>query len=356
MDPDARHTHILQLISKRQSSERVSRAIARQHTARLQSIVMLLLQYVRDKYAKQQLHAYHIGRTQGSRNFRRGQSNWIRDYIDRNPTYPDYVFQRCFTVPRSIYFHIRNDFLRQFPDTWITRRAGFGKLGHPTDIKLLVCFRILATGAALDLFDDVTYMSEASIRYYFRQFVIHLMNLYGFMFFNRRPTASELDTVSSQYAQLGFPGCIGAVDCMHYVWKNCPARDKGQYLNSRNSKSATLQCEAWCDHDRYIWSWYSGRPGTNNDLNILAHSPLFNDIFNNTFRCGRMSGYSIHSNFNIFHRFYFLVDGIYPRWPIFVRPFGKYASRLEKNSPHYKRLLEKTLNVFSVYCNQSLEY
>lgn len=171
-------------------------------------------------------------------------------------------------------------------------------------------------------------MSEASIRYYFSRSVVHLMKLYGPLFFNRRPTTSELDAISSQYADCGFPGCVGAIDCMHYVWKNFLVRGKGQYLNSRNSKSAAVQCEVWSDHDRYIWSWYSGRPGTNTDLNILAHSHLFNYLFNGTFRCRLVSGFSIHPSHQLFYRYYFLVDGIYPQWPNFIRPFGKNATKL----------------------------
>ena len=34
------------------------------------------------------------GRIAGSKNYRRGNSNWYRDYLGDNPTYPAYVFRR----------------------------------------------------------------------------------------------------------------------------------------------------------------------------------------------------------------------------------------------------------------------
>ena len=62
-------------------------------------------------------------------------------------------------------------------------------------------------------------------------------------------------------------------------------------------------------------------PGTNNDLNVLNSSPLFQDILNNAF------SFTISGNYKVIEGFgkerktpYFLVDGIYPTWSIFAGP------------------------------------
>lgn len=272
----------------------------------------------------------YAGRLQGSKNHRRGASNWIKDYIAPNPTYPEYIFQRRFSIPRVLYFALKHDLLLHRTEFWKQRTNGIGFKCIPTDLKLLSALRILSTGTSTDSLDDAVYMSQESIRLYFRQFCIDILEIYGGRFFNRLPTVAELSSIEQKFADVGFPGCIGSVDCMKYVWKNCPATMKGQYLNSRESKSATVQCEGWCDHDLYCWSWFSGRPGTNNDLNVLARSPLFQRIFSEHFDITVSDGYHIEETKPPHHLLYLLGDGIYPHWPIFALPLPKSTDPLEK--------------------------
>lgn len=141
------------------------------------------------------------------------------------------------------------------------------------------------------------------------------------MYLNRRPTAEDLSAIESSYNAAGFPGYVGAVDCTHISWKNCPIAHKGQYHTSRNGKTATIVGEAWVDRRLYIWSWFCGMPGTNNDFNVMNASPLFQDILNNSFPFSISDGYKVMQSFGAERKLpYFLVDGIYPRWPIFAGP------------------------------------
>ncbi len=254
----------------------------------------------------------------GTKNYRRGHSNWIKDYVAIDPTYPDLIFQRRFAIPRVLYYYIRSDLLLFHNNFWKRRSNGIGYKCIPTDLKILSPLRILSTGCSYDSLDDAVYMSEESIRQCFNQFIKDITTMYGPLFLNRRPTSMELTAISKQYTEYGFPGCIGCVDCMKYVWKNCPYRKKGQFLNSKVSKLATIQCEAWCDKDLYCWSWFSGRPGTNNDLNVLSRSPLFNDIFNDWYKPLLSEPFRLRGSNQLRKKGYFLVDSIYPPWPYFV--------------------------------------
>lgn len=57
--------------------------------------------------------------------------------------------------------------------------------------------------------------------------------------------------------------------------------------------------------------------GTNNDLNVLDASPLFQDIFNNDFSLTITGNYKIIEGFCKERKMpYFLVDGIYPHLAI----------------------------------------
>ncbi len=158
-----------------------------------------------------------------------------------------------------------------------------------------------------------------------------VVRLYGPRFLNRRPTSAEMSEISNKYKTVGFPGCVGCVDCMKIYWKNCPYYEKGQRLNTKEStKLATIVCEAWCDHDLYCWNWYPGRAGTNNDLTVLHSSQLFRDIFNGLFKLNTNDVYNISPSTTVRSMYYFLVDGIYPDWPLFVKPIHNAVTKIHK--------------------------
>lgn len=81
---------------------------------------------------------------------------------------------------------------------------------------MFAVFRILNSGTSTDILDDVGYMPEDSVRVYFRQFFIDIIEVYGYLFLNLFPTLSELDKIQDQFTDIGFPGCIGSVYCMKY--------------------------------------------------------------------------------------------------------------------------------------------
>ncbi|KAG7588823.1 Reverse transcriptase zinc-binding domain [Arabidopsis suecica] len=57
-----------------------------------------------------------------------------------------------------------------------------------------------------------------------------------------------------------------------------------------------------------------GAPGTSNDLNVLAQSPVFNDII-----YGRAPQMNYYVNGREYNLSYYLTDGIYPEWATFVK-------------------------------------
>ena len=71
----------------------------------------------------------------------------------------------------------------------------------------------------------------------------------------------------------------------------------------------TLVLEAVADQDLWIWHLFFGMPVSNNDINVLQQSDLFDDIIHeNVPPCH----YQV--NDNDYHMGYFLSDGIYPKW------------------------------------------
>ena len=68
--------------------------------------------------------------------------------------------------------------------------------------------------------------------------------------------------------------------------------------------------------DSYIWFWhvFFGQAGSNNDLYILDNSPLLVDLMH-----GRAPRVQYTINGNCYTLPYYLTDGIYPEYQIFVK-------------------------------------
>lgn len=54
-----------------------------------------------------------------------------------------------------------------------------------------------------------------------------MIELYGAEYLNRVPSIVELSHITDDYGVVGFPGCIGALDCMNLHWNNFPKQFKG---------------------------------------------------------------------------------------------------------------------------------
>jgi hypothetical protein len=63
------------------------------------------------------------------------------------------------------------------------------------------------------------------------------------------------------------PDMFGSIDCMHYVWKNCPMAWQGDFQDKDHNMSLVL--EAIADQSLWIWHAYFGMLGANNNINVL---------------------------------------------------------------------------------------
>ncbi|XP_071699763.1 uncharacterized protein [Rutidosis leptorrhynchoides] len=69
---------------------------------------------------------------------------------------------------------------------------------------------------------------------------------------------------------------------MHWEWRNCHVALKGQYTRG-DHKKPTLMLEAVASYDLWIWHAFFGMAGSNNDINVLNQSPIFDKLKNGTF-------------------------------------------------------------------------
>ncbi|XP_071709184.1 uncharacterized protein [Rutidosis leptorrhynchoides] len=132
----------------------------------------------------------------------------------------------------------------------------------------------------------------------------------------RKPTEGDVRRLHAKYLEMhGCPGMLGSLDCMHWPWKNCLVAWQGHYHRG-DHEGPTIMLEAVASYDMWIWHAFFGPTGSNNDINVLNESNLFEDLLD-----GRAPEVRYTINGHEFTKGYYLVNDIYPEWATLVKSF-----------------------------------
>nr|XP_008362195.2 uncharacterized protein LOC103425872 [Malus domestica]XP_028953229.1 uncharacterized protein LOC114822617 [Malus domestica] len=136
---------------------------------------------------------------------------------------------------------------------------------------------MLANGCSADSTDEYCRLAESTAIENLKRFCQAIQAIYGATYL-RKPTREDLKRLLRKADKRGSPGMIGSLDCMHWEWKNCPTGWAGQFKGRHNKPTIVL--EAVVSYDTWIWHAFFGSPGSNNDINALWSSPLFDEVVN----------------------------------------------------------------------------
>ncbi|KAD7117580.1 hypothetical protein E3N88_04848 [Mikania micrantha] len=253
-----------------------------------------------------------IRRIQINRDREAGHDLLMRHYFGPEPLYNEKLFKRRFRMQRPLFERIVNDL--EVADTYFQLRwDARGRRGFTPLQKCTSAIRQLAYGSTADLMDDYLQMSDSTSRECLYNFCKNIRRLYGPKYL-RKPNYNDVMNLYEHHENYhGFPGMLGSIDCMHWDWENCPVAWRGQFMRGDHGCPSII-LEAVCSQDLWIWHAYFGMPGANNDLNVLNSSPLLNDMENGVFPPS-----SFFCNDNEYAHGYYLADGIYPEWPVFMQ-------------------------------------
>ncbi|XP_071713489.1 uncharacterized protein [Rutidosis leptorrhynchoides] len=188
-------------------------------------------------------------------------------------------------------------------------------LGFNIVKKVTSAIRQLAYAAMVDLFDEY----------------LHIEYL-------RKPTAQDVQRLTTKHAQIhGFPEMLGSIDCMHWRWRNCPARWKGHYTRGDHGYPS-IMLEAVASYDGWFWYAFFGTAGSNNDIHVLNQSDLFNDLL-----AGEAPPYTFTLNGCTFDKGYYLADGIYPEWSTLVKSFRNLIDLKQSKFKKYQESARKDI-------------
>jgi len=284
------------------------------------------------------------GRAPGSGTVKRGDCMWLPQYLVPVPVYSSRHLRKRFRDPLTHYRVLEAE-LPAVELTLLQRTDCKGRQGHQAFVKILNGLRRLGSGASFEDLDDQAHKSVESQRQAFMAFLRAVRTRFGPRFPNQEPTVAELQTISDRYAARVFPGCIGCVDCMELIWKNCPRALKAQYHNPKDSKLTVLSCEAVVDSGLYCRHWISGRPGTNNDPTVLDNSVFFLDVLAGRSQMHLPGGYELNGKQRDW-LLYLLGDGAYPRCAILFLLNHAAATEKEKHAAMWQTSVRQDVERF----------
>ncbi|CAL8994538.1 unnamed protein product [Prunus brigantina] len=177
-------------------------------------------------------------------------------------------------------------------------------------------------GTSIDQVDEIARIGKSTMLEALVRFCDAIETLYTRDYL-RRPTHRDLQQQLQKAEARGFPGMIGSIDCMHWQWKNCPTALQGDYGNRKCQKSIILKAVA--GFDTWVWHAFFGVARSQNDLNVLGQSLVFNDVLR-----GQGPNITYQVNNTVYQTGYYLADGIYPRWTTFVKSIPNPRSQKQK--------------------------
>ncbi|GJW20542.1 ALP1-like protein isoform X1 [Tanacetum coccineum] len=177
---------------------------------------------------------------------------------------------------------------------FVVRPDATGLMGFSVIMKCTSAIRQLAYEASPDALDEYLQIGEHCADDNLDFFTMCIIDLFTAEFL-RKPDVNDVQKLYDAHNRIhGLPGMLSSIDCMHWEWINCP--------------------KAW-----------HGVAGANNDLTVLNHSLLFDDLLDDI-----APGVPFEVNRVTFEKGYYLADGIYPKWVAFVKSFT--VAQDERNS------------------------
>ncbi|XP_057420293.1 uncharacterized protein LOC130714408 [Lotus japonicus] len=120
--------------------------------------------------------------------------------------------------------------------------------------------------------------------------------------------------------------CTAAIRMLAY---GSPADSVDEYV--RIGESTAIECLNFVE-------------GSNNDINVLNQSPVFNDVLSGN---APMVNFSV--NGTMYHMGYYLADGIYPLWSTFVKtismPQGEKRQKFAKRQEAARKDVERAFDI-----------
>ena len=151
----------------------------------------------------------------------------------------------------------------------------FGRLICDLELKLLGALFVLANGSTHFTVSKITDTSEEVHCKFFITWLGDMASIKDeFIFFHCNKGGHTF--VIHKYGSIGFPGCIGSVDCVHICWDISPSQWKNLF-KGKELHPSVLAYEVDCTR-KFIQSVSSGHPGSGNNKHIARTDPAIMNL------------------------------------------------------------------------------
>ncbi|KAH9605485.1 hypothetical protein KSS87_011976 [Heliosperma pusillum] len=204
-----------------------------------------------------------------------GHARIWNDYFSYDPIYTNNQFRRRFRMRKELFLRIVNA-LENHNSYFENTVDGIGRDKISSIQKCTAAIRMLAYGMAGDAVDDYVRMAGNTAIQCLKKFNICVNDVFGAQYL-RKPTAEDIERLLQVGENRGFPSMLGSIDCMHWRWEKCPTAWHGMFTSGHQGKP-TMILEAIASYDLWIWHAYFGIAGSNNDINVLDRSLIFDEF------------------------------------------------------------------------------
>ena len=134
---------------------------------------------------------------------------------------------------------------------------------------------LLIYGVSANFMDEYLRIGESTAMKSLKFFVKAVVSIFSKEYI-RSPNDNDIARLLAVGQHRGFLRMLGSIDCMHWKWKNCPSKWKGQYIG--HTRDPTIILEIVALYDLWIWHAFFGLPESHNDINVLEWSSVFFEL------------------------------------------------------------------------------
>ena len=188
------------------------------------------------------------------------------------------------------------------------------------ELKLLGALFTLATAATHYVVSTNTNISGEVHRTFFNLWITNMASIKEEFIYMPRDM-EEYANVVGEYTEMGLPGCVGSVDCVHIGWDMCPTQQQNMYKGKEGYPSVAY--EVICTSRKFIQSVSVGHPGSRNDKHIVrTDETVMSLLYGNGWLQSQAWDCIVDATGKrkVFYGVYLISDGGYHRWPCFLYP------------------------------------
>ena len=264
-----------------------------------------------------------------------------RDYLGPVPLFDGREFDEMFRISKSRFQRLMEDVGNANIPFYTNITNILGSKGASMVARLLLPLKSIAYGVPSHCFRDYFQMSKSFARQCCLEFDSTIKNIYEKEYL-RCPTAEDVVAITNLHKAVhGIFGLLGALDCMHCDWKNCPMAWQGSFKGKEGEPTIVL--EAMADYHCFFWHAFFGSAGTLNDKSILLLSPLLDAMVSGKMEELEQSVVPYKISSEEFDKTFMLVDGIYPDYSRFVKGLKVPVTRREKKFSQWQEACRKDI-------------